>query len=51
MPVIMTMPAEVETWMMASSDETLKRKGRFWKERSSLLPGGVKKDGAEPSAT
>jgi putative SOS response-associated peptidase YedK len=28
-PVILTTPTEVETWMTASSDETLKRKGRI----------------------
>src|ERR1700675_3089929 len=42
-PVILTTRAEVETWMTASSDETLKRKGRFWTERSSLLPGASRK--------
>jgi len=45
MPVILTTPAEVETWMMAASDETLKRKGRFWTERSSLLPGRQERRG------
>jgi len=31
--------------MTASSDETLKRKGRFWTERSSLLPRASRKTG------
>jgi hypothetical protein len=43
MPVILTTPAEVETWVTVSSDAALKRQGRFWTERASLLPGVSRK--------
>ena len=51
MPVILTTPAEVETWMTASSDETLKPQRPLLDGTLKFVARGVKKDGAEPSAT
>jgi putative SOS response-associated peptidase YedK len=49
-PVILTTPAEVETCMTASSDETLKPQRPLLDGTLKFVAPGVKKDGAEPSA-
>jgi putative SOS response-associated peptidase YedK len=51
MPVILTTPAEVETWMTASSDEAVKLQRPLLDGTLKFVTRGVKKDGAEPSAT
>jgi len=50
-PVILTTPSEVKTWMTASSDETLKSQRPLLDGTPKFVARGVKKDGAEPSAT
>jgi putative SOS response-associated peptidase YedK len=51
MPVILTTPAEVETWMTASSDEAVKLQRPLLDGTLKFVARGVKKDGAELSAT
>jgi putative SOS response-associated peptidase YedK len=43
MPVILTTPEEVETWMTASPDESLSFSGRFRTERCGSWPEASRK--------
>ena len=51
MPVILTTPAEVETWMTGSSDEALKLQRPLSDGTLKIVARGVKEDGAELPTT
>jgi len=51
MPVILTTPAEVETWMAAPSDEGLRLQRPLRDGTLKIVARGVKEDGAELSTT
>ena len=51
MPVILTTPAEVETWMTGSSDEALKLQRPLPDGTLKIVARGVKEDGAELPTT
>ena len=50
MPVILTTPDEVETWMTATPDEALKLQRRLPDESLRIVARGVKEDPAGPMA-
>jgi len=50
MPVILTTPDEVETWMTATPDEALKLQRRLPDESLRIVARGVKEDPAGPVA-
>jgi putative SOS response-associated peptidase YedK len=51
MPVILTTPDEVETWMTATSDEALKLQRPLSDGTLKIVARGIKEDVAELPAT
>jgi len=49
MPVILTTPQEVETWMTASLDEALKLQRPLPDGMLRVVARGIKEDQAEPT--
>jgi putative SOS response-associated peptidase YedK len=49
MPVILTTPAEVETWMTAAPDEALKLQRSLTDGSLRIVARGVKEDPAGPA--
>jgi putative SOS response-associated peptidase YedK len=50
MPVILTTPADVETWMTASQDKALNLQRPLWDGALRVVARGVKEDPTGPVA-